>query len=175
MESLTERLSGEEQEEKELSGVSSINIDSRGRFYLPEEYVSFFTMGKRDGEIYFIHNEHAYQGGFKFSDSFPETSFNENPERLNKDFSKLDTVWGFLPQDIPLRDHPFSPTFPYCKVNDVDIMGDGRIVLPEKIRKGTKFDEKHLFLVGMGRKFNLMTEEAYNQYMALLKLIRVYS
>ena len=159
-----------------LEGDFQVNFYSNGRFTLPKSYTSFFTRGERGGRIFFIHNQPAYQGGFKLSDFSLEESFKETPEIVNEAFSKLDTIWGFLPIDIPLKENFYSHPFPSVQVEEENIRKNRIVVLPENIRKGTRFGNKGLFyLVSMGRKFNIMTEDTYNQYSDILKLVKVDS
>ena len=120
-------------------------IDAKGRVSIPAPFRAVLA---RDG----------YEGGIYCYPNVDHPSLDAGGEGLAR---KIDTLLEDIPDFSDERDQ-YSVAL-YSDVQILNIDGDGRIVLPEKLKEHANIST-HVTFVGMGQKFQIWEAEQFEAH-----------
>ncbi len=128
-------------------GTNSINLDDKGRFAIPTKYRDELQLICNRKLVVSIAMDQRCASEKGCLWLYPETEW----ERIEKTINALPTL---NPTAINLK------RFFIGNGTECEMDSQGRLLLPEKLRKHAQMDKK-IVLVGLGEKFEVWNEEAF--------------
>jgi MraZ protein len=124
-------------------GINTINLDTKGRMAMPSRYREQLSSTCAGQLVVTIDTNH------KCLLLYPLSEW-EHIERQIESLSSFD---------------PMSQRVKHLLIghaNDLELDGSGRILLPQELRKYANL-EKHVCLIGQGKKLEIWDQDSWNQ------------
>ncbi len=124
-------------------GINTINLDTKGRMAMPARYRDQLSSGCGGQLVVTIDTNH------KCLLLYPLSEW-EHIERQIESLSSFD---------------PMSQRVKHLLIghaNDLELDSSGRILLPQELRKYANL-EKHVCLIGQGKKLEIWDQDSWNQ------------
>jgi MraZ protein len=124
-------------------GISTINLDAKGRMAMPSRYREQLTENCSGHLVVTIDTNHRCLLLYPLSEW-------EQIEREIESLSSFD---------------PMSQRVKHLLIghaNDLELDGSGRVLLPQELRQYAQL-EKHVCLIGQGKKLEIWSQDNWNQ------------